>query len=311
MTKVIDRDFLFLKDRLISSVVTIGNFDGVHKGHQRLLSLLKDESRSKGLSSIVITFDPHPLKVLMGNPPPFITPLEQKIELLSSFSPDYILILHFDKKFANLEPEDFVKMYLVDLLSSKVVIIGHDYRFGKGGRGDFELLKRLGQRYEFEVKKINPVTVKGEIVSSTKIRKLVQEGEVEKVKEFLGRFYEVRGVVVKGQKRGGPLLGVPTANLRLVDELYPKTGVYAVFVFVEEKRFLGVANVGFNPTFGKNPISVEAHIFNFSKDIYGKNIRIQFVKRLRDEKKFPDVDSLKKQIFLDIQRAKEELKRIL
>ncbi len=310
MPKII-RDLLFFKDRPISSAVTIGNFDGVHKGHQRLLLLLKDESRSKDLSSVVITFDPHPLKVLTGNPPLSITPLEQKIDLLASFSPDYILILHFDKKFANLEPEDFVKTYLVDLLSSKVVIVGHDYRFGKGGRGDFELLKRLGQRYGFEVKRIDPVTVKGEIVSSTKIRKLVQEGEIEKVRDFLGRFYEVRGVVVQGQKRGGPLLGVPTANLKLIDELYPKVGVYAVFVIVEGKRFLGVANVGFNPTFGKNPISVEAHIFDFSKDIYGKKIRVQFVKRLRDEKKFPDIESLKKQIFLDIQRAKEELKKIL
>ncbi len=308
MTKII-KDISLLRGELAGTCVTIGNFDGVHLGHQALISRLKKNSLKKNLTSVVITFDPHPLKVLLGNPPPFITPLQQKLELISQLAPDIIWIVEFNKRLSNLKPEQFIKEYLVDKLSLKLIVIGHDYRFGKGGKGDFRLLQKLGKELGFQVERVDAVVVNGDIVSSTRIRVLVQEGKIEEVRSFLGRFYEVRGTVVEGQKRGGPILGVPTANLRLVDELYPKTGVYAVFVKLEGNTLPAVANVGYNPTFGKNPISVEVHIFNFSDNIYGKKIRVQFVKRLRDERKFSSIEELKEQIHKDINRAMEELSR--
>ncbi|MCF8104107.1 MAG: bifunctional riboflavin kinase/FAD synthetase [Desulfohalobiaceae bacterium] len=290
------------------SCVTIGNFDGVHLGHQTLLQRTREKGLQANLPSVVITFDPHPLRVILGQTPPFITLKKQKLELLARQGLDFVLCLNFTKKTAELAPEEFVKQFLVQGLRMKDLVIGHDYVFGKGGRGNFELLQSLGQEFGFQVHRIDPVLKEGAVVSSTRIRKLIQEGRVLEARPLLGRFYQVTGEVVQGQRRGGPILGVPTANLRLVDELFPKPGVYAVWAERKKQVLPGVANVGYNPTFNHHELSVEVHIFDFDQDLYGQTLKVHFVKRLRDEKKFSGVEELLAQINADIATAREILK---
>ncbi|MFW6415620.1 MAG: bifunctional riboflavin kinase/FAD synthetase [Thermodesulfobacteriota bacterium] len=287
--------------------VTIGNFDGVHVGHQTLIKTLKQRAKQKGLYSVVFTFDPHPMSVIAGQTPPFITQTKQKLELLQEMQPDYILCLHFTQEIANLSPEEFVETYLVKGLNTKDLVIGHDYTFGKGRRGNFELLQQLGELHGFNVEQIQAIIKDADVVSSTRIRTLVQEGRVEEAEPLLGRLYQVSGKVVKGQQRGGPLLGIPTANLEVADELVPKSGVYAVWAEHEGQRYAAVANVGHNPTFGQEHLSVEVHICDFEQDIYGQQLRVHFVKRLREEKKFSGIEELLAQIRADIQKAREVL----
>lgn len=290
------------------SSLTIGNFDGVHIGHQALISKVMEKSREKDLKSIVVTFDPHPLRVILGQTPPFITTTEQKLDLISQLSPDYIVCLEFNKEMASMSAETFVHYYLVQGLGVKELVIGHDYAFGKDRQGDIHLLRQLGQDYNFHVQQVDPIYRNNSIVSSTRIRKLIQTGQVWQARPLLNRFFQIIGNVVAGQKRGGPLLGVPTANLKLRDELFPKTGVYAVWIECEQSIYPGVANVGYNPTFDMHELSVEVHIFDFDTDIYDRKIRVYFVQRLRDEKKFSGFEELLNQIKMDITKAKEILK---
>jgi len=297
-----------LRDRIQASCATIGNFDGVHLGHQKLIARVRDRARILNIPSVVITFDPHPLRVLVDKKtPPFITLTEQKLELISKLGVDYVLCLKFTKELAALEPEDFVYKYLVQGLKVKELIIGYDYAFGKGRKGNYDLLKRLGEKFGFIVEQLSPVMVDGAVVSSTRIRDLVQAGQVWEARKLLGRFYRVQGRVISGQKRGGPLLGFPTANICLKDELFPKTGVYAVWVEVLGLIKQGVANIGYNPTFGNDYLSVEAHILDFKQNIYDQDIKVHFVQRLRSEKKFSGLDALKKQIQADIELGRKIL----
>lgn len=288
--------------------ITIGNFDGVHIGHQALINKVIEKSRENGLKSVVVTFDPHPLRIILGETPPFITTTEQKLDLISELEPDYIVCLQFNKDMAKMSAEDFVYHYLVQGLCVQELVIGHDYAFGKDRRGDINLLRRLGEDYNFHVDQVDPIYRDGDVVSSTRIRKMIQNGQVWQVRPLLNRFFQIIGNVVKGQKRGGPLLGVPTANLKLRDELFPKTGVYAVWVDYEHDIYPGVANVGYNPTFDMHELSVEVHLFDFNADIYGRKIRVYFVQRLRDEKKFSGFEELLTQIKRDIIRGQEILK---
>ena len=302
------KDINELRDRIHASCATIGNFDGVHLGHQKLIARVRDRARILKISSVVITFDPHPLRVLVDKKtPPFITLTEQKLELISKLEVDYVLCIKFTKDLAALKPEEFVQKYLVNGLKLKELIIGYDYAFGKGRRGNFELLNKLGEKFGFAVEQLPPVMVDGAIVSSTRIRDMVQAGMVWEARKLLGRFYRVQGKVITGQKRGGPLLGFPTANICLKDELFPKTGVYAVWVEVLGQVYPGVANIGYNPTFGNDYLSVEAHILNFKQNIYGQDIRVHFVQRLRSEKKFSGLNKLKRQIQADIELGQKIL----
>ncbi|GAB6886584.1 bifunctional riboflavin kinase/FAD synthetase [Desulfothermus okinawensis JCM 13304] len=291
----------------MGSVISIGNFDGVHVGHRALIEKLIERANSLNADSVLVTFEPHPLKVIAGKRPPVITPLNQKLELLEKLGVGVTICLKFTKDLANISAKDFVTKFLLPL-RVKEIIIGYDYRFGKNRQGDYNLLKKLGKDLNFEVIQVEPVYFKGEVVSSTRIRTLVQEGKVREVVPMLNRYYQVYGKVVEGHKRGGRLLGIPTANLNLVDELVPKTGVYAVFAELEDKKYKGVANVGYNPTFGNRVLSVEVHIFDFNKDIYGQDFRVHFVDRIRSEKKFSGIEELKSQILKDIEKAKEILK---
>jgi len=296
------------KTKITASCVTIGNFDGVHMGHQKLLCRARQKARSQGLASVVVTFDPHPLRVLSGaHTPPFITLTQQKLELIASLGLDFTLCLEFTKELAKLEPDEFVKNFLLNGLRMREMVIGYDYAFGRNRKGNFALLTALGAHMGFHVEQVGPVLIDDAIVSSSRVRDMIQAGLVWEVRPLLGRFYRVQGEVVSGLGRGGRLLGFPTANLHLVDELFPKTGVYAAWASTSGRTFPAVANIGFNPTFGNNVLSVEAHLLDFNQDIYGQEVRIHFVQRLRSEQKFPEVNALIARIQEDIQLARRIL----
>ncbi len=297
-----------LAEKIPGSVLTIGNFDGVHVGHQQLINQVKNRARIMGLVSIVVTFDPHPMRVLVSKKtPPFITLTPQKLELIQELGVDYVLCMPFTKEIAGMEPEDFIREFLVDKLKVRELIVGYDYVFGKNRRGNFALLEKLGREHGFSVDQFLPVMVDGAVVSSTRIRDLVESGRVWEVRPLLGRFYRVEGRVTYGRRRGGAQLGFPTANILLQDELFPKTGVYAVWAEIEGQVYPGVANIGYNPTFGNDHLSVEVHIFDFSQDIYDRSVRVHFVQRLRSEKKFSGLEELQAQIQKDCNLAREIL----
>jgi riboflavin kinase/FMN adenylyltransferase len=295
-----------LEAPLKNPVLTIGNFDGVHKGHLVLFDLVKERAGSIGGQSVVMTFEPHPTKVTNPhNTPPLITPIQQKLELLAKAGMDMIFCFPFTEQFAAISAEDFVRDILVEGISVKEIVVGYDYTFGRGREGNTSFLKEMGNRFGFRVHVVDPVHLGSTLVSSTSIRNLVQEGRLREARGLLGRDYQICGTVVRGQNRGGRLLGYPTANLRPIDELTPKTGVYIVEVLVGDRSFKGLTNIGYNPTFGKNPFSVETHILDFSEDLVGKTIRVNFIERLRDEKTFETINQLAEQIGRDVLRARE------
>jgi len=302
------RELSEIKGKLKATCLTIGNFDGLHLGHQKLITRVRSRAQAEDYTSMVVTFDPHPLRVLVGSKtPPFITLTRQKADLIAEMGIDYLFLIRFTKELAATEPEDFVRRYLVDGLAMKHLVIGYDYAFGKGRKGDYELLSRLGEQYGYTVERVEPVMVNDAVVSSTRIRDLVQGGHVWEVRPLLGRFYTVYGEVIQGRDRGAKLLGFPTANLKLTDELFPKTGVYAVLVKVDGKTLRAVANIGYNPTFGNDALSVEVHVLDFEGRLYGKTLKVMFVQRIRSEQKFDCVDSLRARIGEDIEIARRIL----
>ncbi len=300
-----------LERPLKNPVLTIGNFDGVHKGHLTLFNKVKERADLIDGQSVVMTFEPHPIKVMMsGNGPPLITPTQQKLKLIQDTGIDIILCVPFTEEFATISPKGFVKDLLVDRIGIKEIVVGYDYSFGNKRAGNIELLEKMGNDYGFLVHVIEQIILDETAVSSTNVRNLVQEGNLSEAKKLLGRDYQVRGTVVKGKDRGGRLLGFPTANLELVDELTPKLGVYVVKVLIDDKIYNGLTNIGFNPTFGNNVFSVETHILDFSGDLVGKTIRVNFLERLRDEKTFKSIEELAEQIKKDSLRARELFKKL-
>jgi len=291
-----------LRDTIAGACVTIGNFDGVHVGHQRLIALTCAKARKSDLVSVVVTFDPHPMTVLMGQKaPPFLTSASQRLKLIEEQGPNVCLVLEFTRQMAALEPEEFVRRYLVEGLNLRELVIGYDYAMGKGRKGNFDMLTQLGQQYCFGVERLDPVIVGGAVVSSTRIRDLVQSGNLWDSRPLLGRFFEVRGTVVDGKKRGAAMLGFPTANLACSGVLLPKPGVYAVWALLDGVALPAVANVGTNPTFGDTGLTLEVHIMDFNQNIYGQSLDVQFVQRLRSERKFDSIDALKARIGEDVQ----------
>ena len=290
-------------------VLTIGNFDGVHLGHQALFDLVKERAAALNGTSMVLTFEPHPIRVLSGKKgPPLITLIDQKLELVLSKGIDVVVCLEFTPDLALLEPEEFVRSILLERVGLAEIVIGYDYTFGHKARGNRDLLIALGEEYGFNVHTVGPQPAPmGDIISSTRIREMVQAGEVDRVPGLLGRYYRIAGQVIHGKDRGGKLLGFPTANLNLVDELVPKMGVYAVKVHLEGRVYNGVANIGFNPTFGDVTLSVEVHCFDFNQEIYEREIRIDFIARVRDEKKFAGPEELAVQIDRDCRMARDLL----
>jgi len=290
------------------AVVTIGNFDGVHIGHQALFRQVIEKARSIGGTSVVMTFEPHPLRVLNGNKRfPLITLYEQKVELIGARGVDTLVCVPFTREFAAIPARTFVKDILCNVIGMTSVVVGADYSFGKKREGDISLLTEMGRTHGFEVIVSGWIEEGARRISSTEIRNLVRDGQLEEARELLGRHYQVRGTVIRGRDRGGRLLGYPTANLKLYDELCPKSGVYAVTVEYQEAAYEGVANIGYSPTFDNGEFSVEVHILDFGKDIYDRPIRVNFIRRLRGEKKFSGPEALAAQIKRDIETARELL----
>ena len=291
-------------------VITIGNFDGVHLGHQALFAKTLERARAIDGRALAMTFEPHPMRVLRPAVNlPLITPLEQKLELMERAGLDVTLCLRFDQDFARLSADDFVDKLLVGRLGAAEVVVGYDFAFGHKGLGDLELLGAKAERYGFGLRVVGPVLVDGRPVSSTRVRQEVASGQMAAARELLGRHYQVRGSVISGHGRGGRVLGFPTANLKVSDELLPGPGVYAVLVELEDGRLLmGANNIGDNPTFDDGGLNVETHLLDFQGDIYGQRIRLHFVERLRGEKRFESPDELKAQIGRDVELAIAVLK---
>ncbi|MEW6068309.1 MAG: bifunctional riboflavin kinase/FAD synthetase [Nitrospirota bacterium] len=291
-----------------NTVLTIGNFDGVHIGHQKILTeVIKRAKEIKGTSS-AMTFEPHPVKFFSPEKElRILTTFEEKAKLLEDMGIDVLLCISFNKEFSNLLPDEFIQDILVKKINVKEVIVGTNYAFGKNKKGTIDLLRRRGKRYGFTVRAISNVRLKGDIISSSRIRSLLSKGGVSEVSSILGRAYSIEGHVIKGKGRGKSLLNIPTANITTPLEVAPKEGVYAVRVGFNSSIYDGVCNIGKNPTFGNTDVSYEVHLFNFSGDLLGKDIRIYFVERLRGERHFSDPSSLEKQIREDIEHAKEIL----
>jgi len=290
-----------------NAVITIGNFDGVHIGHQALFHEVIEKASAIGGTAIAMTFEPHPMRVLQKNSlPPLITLSEQKKELIERAGIDVLICIPFTREFASLTAEAFIKDLLIARIGMRVIVVGKDYTFGRNREGNLSVLKSYASELHYEVIVADWIKATREVadrISSTKIREFIMAGAVEPARKMLGRHYQIRGMVVKGRDRGGKLLGIPTANINLQDELCPKTGIYAVTVEYNQKRYKGVANIGYSPTFDDNQFTVEVHLLNFSENIYGQKIRVNFIQRIRDEKKFAGIDDLKEQIQQDIKAA--------
>lgn len=294
-----------------NAVITIGNFDGVHIGHQALFHEVIEKADAINGTSIVMTFEPHPVRVLKQNGhPPLITLYEQKVELIESSGIDVLICVPFTLEFAAISAKDFVEDILLRRIGMKAIVVGEDYTFGKNRKGNIKLLQTYAKDYGFEVivaDWILTLNKSPDRISSTRTRELVMAGRVDEAQKLLGRYYQIRGVVTTGRNRGGRLLGFPTANITLQDELCPKTGVYAVTVELENKIHKGVANIGYSPTFGDHIFTVEVHLFDFNENIHDRKIRVNFIQRIRDEKKFSNISELSDQIKKDIVKARNIL----
>jgi riboflavin kinase / FMN adenylyltransferase len=288
-----------------ASVVTIGNFDGVHLGHQALAARCVEESRRRNEVSVALTFYPHPLKVLApGRAPRLILTAEDKIEIFGDLGIDILVNQRFDSKFASVEAEAFVRRLLVNRLKAKKIWVGRDLRFGRERRGNVDRLIEWGKELGFEVGIVEPILVDGVRVSSSEIRRLLEAGRVEQAYKSLGRYHFVSGTVVEGSRRGR-VLGFPTANIASRTEVIPGNGIYVTLTAIGRARWKSVTSIGVNPTFGIGPRTVESYILDFDQDIYGQSIKVSFIKKLRDEVKFDNVAGLVAQIQDDVKRTHE------
>lgn len=289
------------------TVVTVGNFDGVHLGHRAILGRVRQRARELDCQPVALTFDPHPAKVLNpgGNLRLLTTPA-QKVELLKAAGLS-VVVQPFTREFAAVPAQEFVRDFLVDRLKVREVVIGHDYCFGYKRQGNIELLQKMGQSLGFTVQVVWAVEVDDAVVSSSLIRAMLQLGKVKEANRLLGRAYGVTGKVVAGKGRGAKFLGVPTANLASENDLLPAGGIYAVQVARNGKRLPGVANIGTCPTFDNQEVSLEVHLLDFNGDLYGESLQVEFIARLREERRFPSVEALAAQIRADIAEAKRVL----
>ncbi len=293
-----------IADPIPHPVVALGNFDGVHLGHQGVFRKAVEQARRNSGVSAVLTFEPHPLKVLAPEKvPPFLTTFRKKMALIEQCGIDTVICETFDRRFADQAPEEFVEKILVGAIGIKEVTVGFDYAFGKARQGTIPRLREMGGKLGFAVHVVGPVTVDGRPVSSSRIREALEAGDVESAAQCLGRPYSLEGTVAKGFRAGGEI-GFPTANIEPGEAQVPGGGVYAVYVAHNNRRYPGVANIGVNPTFRRKRLSVEAHIFDFDEDLYGQEIEAFFIKRIRSEIEFKSADELAEQIRKDAAAAK-------
>lgn len=295
-----------------STIVTLGNFDGVHLGHQGILKKLHNRGEKLNLKTLVYTFKNHPRRITSPTETPLLlTTNEEKAREIEKFKIDYLYLAPFTKLLAGMSPEDFVKKVLVSTLKAKEVFVGHDFAFGKQRKGTIKDLERLSVQYNFKLNIIKPFKRTSHIVSSSRVRKHLISGELEKANKLLGRPFEITGFVAHGSKMGRSI-GYPTANITTKKDLSPKKGVYAGLIKINKKLFKSVINIGTRPTVNnkrKKPL-IEAHIIDFKKDIYKKEVTVYFLKRIRDEQKFKSMEDLKKQIKKDEIKAKTFLEKV-
>ncbi len=292
----------------VPCALTMGTFDGVHLGHLQIIKQLREEADRQNLCATLITFEPHPRLVVKRSGSSgirILTTLQEKIALLKEQPLDRVVVVKFDEAFSRIEYEEFVKTVLLDKLGSQALIIGYDHAFGKNREGNFSNLEKISKKYGFTLDKVEPYEVEGQIVSSTFIRQFLNDGDVALAAKLLGRNYAISGTVISGDARG-KILHFPTANIETqhTQKLIPKPGVYAVDVHYAGESFKGMMNIGYRPTFQEDgQLSVEVHIINFNKDIYGEQLTISFKKRLRDEIKFKSKDELIAQLQMDREQS--------
>ncbi len=292
-----------------SSVVTIGTFDGVHIGHQKIVRQLIESSHLNDLTSVILTFFPHPRMVLQKDANiKLLNTIEERSQILKDLGLDYLIIKGFSLEFSRLSAEDFVKTILVDKLRAKKVIIGYDHRFGRNRNADIQDLKRFGEKYEFDVEEISAQDVNDVSVSSTKVREALKNGDIKKANAYLGYNFMLSGTVIKGRELGRQI-NFPTANIRIEEDykLIPKQGSFVVSSKIDDHIVHGMMNIGVNPTVNGDKESIEVHFFDFNKDIYGQNIQVNLLSRIRDEQKFGSVEALKNQLKKDKNTALEFL----
>jgi riboflavin kinase/FMN adenylyltransferase len=293
-----------VRPRPAATAMTLGNFDGVHLGHQRLFARVRECARERGGQSVVFTFRPHPVKVLAPDlAPPLITPYEEKLRQIERCGIDVAVEEPFTPELSRVSPREFVDRFLVDALATRDVVVGYDFTFGRDRAGNVDMLRSLGRELGFEVHVEPPFAVGGIVASSTKVREFILEGRVRGAAIILGRDFALAGTVVAGQGRGRSI-GFPTANLQTEHELIPKPGVYVCAAALGENRHPAVVNIGWAPTFGARGLTVEAHLLDFSGDLYGARLTLEFRHRLRDERRFPSVEDLARQIALDVEEAR-------
>lgn len=287
------------------TAVTIGNFDGVHRGHQKILRSVIERARAGNWMSAVLTFDPHPVRVLRGdNGPYMLTTLKQRLQEFEAIGIDATLVLQFDEALAHHSPEEFARKFLCATLRARCVMVGENFRFGHRQAGDVKHLAEYGQEMGFEVALVEPVMQDGAVVSSTAIRLALREGRVAEAREMLGRPYALDGRVVAGTGTGRKFV-VPTLNLETPQEMFPKMGVYATEATVGGANYQAVTNVGVRPTFDGKRLAIESHLFGFSEGVTEGPMEVRFWERIRDEKKFSGPEELKEQILRDVEAARE------
>jgi riboflavin kinase/FMN adenylyltransferase len=292
-------------------VLALGNFDGLHRGHMKIIDRVRRRAGERGGTPAAMTFDPHPSRVLRPDKaPPLLMTTEQKLEALGRAGMQGVAVVRFTHDLSGWEPEQFVRTVLVEWLHVAEVWVGANFLFGHNRAGTFSVLRSLGARYGFRAEKIDPVRYKDFVVSSTRVRRLLAEGRVDEGAALLGHHFFIDGTVTRGAGRGRGI-GFPTANVCTDNELVPPAGVYATLVTLDGVVHPSITNVGFRPTFGDvDRLTIETHVFQFDRDLYGQRLRLSFVQRLRDERAFPDVDALRAQIEADCRSAQRLFGRI-
>lgn len=297
--KVLDND----KNK-IETVIALGNFDGVHKGHQKLIERMIDKARTMGLKTSILAFENHTKQVISGKKTDLLTCKKQRNQIIEGLGVDILYSLLFDKFIMSLSPESFIKEILIDKLNVKGIFVGTDYRFGHKAQGDSKLLRDLGEKYNLYVEVIEPLYMDDEIVSSTRVRKLIKEANFQEAKRLLGRDYSIIGKIIHGKKIGR-FLGFPTANIEpITNYCLPMNGVYDTDTLVGLQKYRSASSVGFNPTFKESTLKIESHLLDFTGSLYGQYIELFFNKFLREELEFANLESLKEQMSLDVTRVK-------
>jgi riboflavin kinase/FMN adenylyltransferase len=300
---------LNISEKFANPVLTIGNYDGLHAGHRMIIEKVKAKATELRGTSMLMTFNPHPMSLLAPEKQiGLITPLHAKKRIIEETGIDVLILVPFTPEFRAIDPEHFVKDILLERLGIKGLIVGYDFKFGKGGKGDVSLLKHFSDELGFFFEEVSAITVHGEKIGSNRIRKMIQHGETEKVIAFLGRPHMIEGKVVKGFGRGTGF-GFPTINLETTFDLVPKEGVYVTQIEIGGAKYHAVTNVGRNPTFDGEALTVETFILDFSGDLYGKAVTLYFYNRIRDEMKFASVDELLERIKMDVEIARGYFRR--